>query len=66
MGTGAKEKSPYWARASAASDRSYRMFSGQEGADIWVLKVMQKRKGHSLELIDALIKRLEMLKTTER
>ena len=44
----------------------YRIFYGQEGADIWVLKVMHRRKGYSPELIDTLIKRLEMLKTKER
>jgi mRNA-degrading endonuclease RelE of RelBE toxin-antitoxin system len=44
----------------------YRIFYGQEGPDIWVLKVMHRRKGYSPELIDTLIKRLEMLKTTER
>ena len=43
----------------------YRIFYGQEGADIWVLKVMHRRKGYSPELIDTLIKRLEMLKDTE-
>ena len=44
----------------------YRIFYGEEGTDIWILKVMHRRKGYSPELIDTLIKRLEMLKTTER
>lgn len=43
----------------------YRIFFGEEGGDVWVLKVMHRRKGYSPELIDTLIKRLEMLKKGE-
>ena len=43
----------------------YRIFYGEEGGDVWVLKVMHRRKGYAPELIDTLIKRLEMLKTGE-
>lgn len=41
----------------------YRIFFGEEGENVWVLKVLHRKKGYSPELIDTLIKRLEMLKT---
>ncbi len=43
----------------------YRVFYGEEGENVWILKAFHRRKGYSPELIDTLIKRLEMYRTRQ-
>lgn len=43
----------------------YRIFYGEK-EDTWILKVMHRKKGYSPEMVDTLIKRLEMLKEKEK
>lgn len=43
----------------------YRAFYGETEEDVWVLKVIHRKKGYAPELIDTLIKRLEIIKRDE-